>query len=164
MRLPITFAFVVIALTQPGFTCGPGVDPPGMRCEAGEAPSARVIEVGETDADGAFAPLAAGQVYPPEFGSQGGQHIYVAVRFFAFEGEAEWGHRFRLLDDDGNEFGSRFVVEGTCAPGWTVLSNLLVFVDPVDAAGGRIEVESGPIDAQGALTEVATTAGPIALR
>lgn len=164
MRRSVAIAFSVVALTQSGFTCGPGVPPPGVRCEDGAAPATREIQLGQADADGHFAPLSEDQVYPPEWGSQGGQHIFVAVRFYAEEGEEEWGHGFHVLDDGGVEFGSRYVIEPSCAPGWTVVDGIRVFVDPGDRSTATLEVESGPLGPQGEPLEVVRASGTIHLR
>lgn len=163
-RQLLFFALLAGATTQAGFTCGPGIDPPGITCDSGAPPSGRTIEVGRIDADGAFQPLSLDQVYAPEFGNQGGQHIFVAARFYAPDGEEEWGHNFRLIDDAGNEFGSRYIIERTCAPGWTVIDNLQVFVYAPDVPEATIEVTSGPIDLNGEQTETASTSGRIRLQ
>lgn len=162
MRKLLALGLMVVAITQPGFTCGPGIPPPGLHCEDGDAPMTRGIEIGQLDGD-TFTPLNDAQAYPIEFGSQGGQHTFVSVRFFAEDGEDEWLHTFRLEDDMGNEVGSRLYAERTC-DGWTVIDNLQVFVESPDLTEATIELDSGPLDAFGEQTVNFRTSGRIHFR
>lgn len=164
MRKLLALSMMLIALTQAGFTCGPGIDPPSLICQDGSAPAQPTVQIGQVGSDRSFQPLSADQVYPREFGSQGGQHVFVSVRFYAHEGESEWNHEFHLRDDMGVEFGQRSITEATCAPGWTVVENMRVFVDYSETNQGTIEVRSGPIDANGAPISVLTSSGAIHLQ
>lgn len=163
MRKPLALTMMVIALTQSGFTCGPRIDPPETICPGGEPPAQPSVQVGQVDADNTFRPLSNDQVYAPEFGSQGGQHLSVAVRFYANGGEQEWGHRFSIVDDMQEEFGGRYIIQPTCAPGWTITKNLQVFLGFTEATTGTISVESGPTDSSGEQTTVLRTDGSIRL-
>lgn len=160
MRIPLAALLIFVALTQPGFTCGPTIPPPGVTCEAGEAPSTRGIEVGQYGLS-MFTPLNEDQRYAVEYGIQGGQHTFVAVRFFGEPGELEWMHDVRLYDDDGQQVGGRVAIEEACE-GWTVVDNIQVFVDDPDLEAARIAVESGPVDSMyGTLITSFTTSGRI---
>lgn len=162
MRIPLAFILIFIAITQVGFTCGPGITPPGVHCEDGAGPADRSIQIGQY-VDRTFAPLSEDQTYPLDFGPQGGQHIFVAVRFFAEGGEDEWLHEFSLLDEGGLQVGSRFVAQPTCE-GWTVVDNLQVFVDDPDLSSATIELDSGPIDLNGERIRTFSTSGQIRMR
>ncbi len=164
MRTPLLTLTILMAFTQSAFMCAPAIDEPVKACSPGEAPATPIVEIGRVDMAGVFEELTAEQVYVREFGSQGGQHIYLSLRFYAPEGESDWAHTFRITDGQGMEFGSRSTQHETCAPGWTVLENIRVFVDGTGTSTGNVEVESGPIDDYGDHTRVIKASGTIQIQ
>ena len=144
MQKNVLFTFLALGLTQSAFTCGPGVDPPNVRCEDGAAPTMAVVEVG-TETNDVFSVATADQLFPLEYGSQGGQHTFVAFRFHGGD-DKEWGHQVVLRDDLGEEVGNRYIQESACRGKWTVLSNVQVFVYDPTVAQVNLHVESGPVD------------------
>ena len=103
-KLPFRIAITVVALTQSAFTCGPGVDPPGVECLSDAAPASEQIEIG-TILNGAFVPADGTTEHALDRGPQGGQHIFVALRLYAMDGDA-WVHEMSLRDGSGQEVGS----------------------------------------------------------
>lgn len=164
MRTQLLTLSIFVALTQSAFTCAPALEEPTKTCPGGAAPTTSTIELGRLGTMGNFEPLTAEQVYVPEFGSQGGQHIYVSLRFYAPEGESEWAHRVTITDDGGDEFGFRNTLQDTCAPGWTIVENIQVFLGITSTSTGTIEVESGPVDDFGDLTRVTKASGTIQIQ
>ena len=153
-KLACSSILLALAVTQSAFTCGPPVEGPGVRCEDGAAPAMPVIQVGQ-QTDGVFTEAGEDQGYTLEYGSQGGQHTFIALRFHG--GSApEWAHDVRLTGAMGEEVGSRYVQESACEGRWTVLSNVQVFVTNPGVSQVDLHVESGPTDELGALDRVAT--------
>jgi hypothetical protein len=162
-KLAALSTLVALALTQTGFTCGPGIDPPGVRCEAGAAPSAPVVQIG-AEVDGVFTEAMTDQLFPLEYGSQGGQHTFVALRFHSGDDDA-WAHQITVTDAMGQEIGDRYIQESACAGRWTVLSNVQVFVYDPGASQVDLHVRSGPVDPDnGILQEVATGEAQLRVR
>lgn len=126
-----------------------------MECADLPAPASEEIQIGHI-VDGAFVRSEDGAARTLEFGNQGGQHIWVALRFYAEDGDP-WEHRFTVTDADGNEIGERILQERACAPGWTVVENITVFLyEAGDWDDAILEVESGPARDDGALVRSTT--------
>lgn len=137
---------LLLPLTLCGFTCGPGIDPPGIECDTDSAaPAAETLSIGQVNAEGVFEAANPAQRYEVDFGAQGGQHTYVALRFYANSGD-QWSHDMNLVDGDGVQVGSRFLVESSCAPGWTTISNLRVFLETSDVDQATLTVRSSPYE------------------
>ncbi len=127
--------------------CGPGLPAPQAECLDRAAPSdgLETVVIG-LGADDAFRPLADGEDLYLEFGTQGGQHVFVAFEYYAKDHDS-WQHRFTAyLAGTEIELGSGGFIAEPCTPGWNQVAMFPVFVDTATTAPVRLEVESGPTE------------------
>jgi hypothetical protein len=95
----------------------------------------------------ALVPLAEAGPLPVERGPQGGQHFFVSLERYATS-EPRWRHTLTLTSTGGLEQGATSHTEQGCAPGWTRVSNILVFLGYGLVEDGRLRVASSALDDQ----------------
>ena len=146
MRRFLVFPLATLSIVGAlGATCGPdsGIPETETNCEAGSANSEQV-QLGRIVSE-RFEPFGSEVSLPLEFGSQGGQHVTVSVRYYSQDG-AEWLHELLLTAENGSRVGGRTYVGERCTTGWTRIDNLAVFVDDQTLARAQLSIASGPYD------------------
>ncbi|MCK6544298.1 hypothetical protein L6R52_00360 [Myxococcota bacterium] len=146
-----------------GSSCGPTTPGPSTECETAiPVPARETVILGRLDGASAFVPLVDGDVLPRHFGSQGGQHVELAVRLYADAG-AVWVHELSLWADAELQVGGTSERVDACAPGWSTTSGVILQfwgdVGSSTAALARIELVSRRFDAPEHVVE----AEPIAI-
>jgi hypothetical protein len=96
----------------------------------------------------ALVPLAGSSPLLVERGPQGGQHFFVSLERYAAT-DLRWRHVLTLTSTGGEEQGGTAHTEQGCAPGWTRVSNILVFLGYGAVEDGRLRVASSALDDQG---------------
>jgi hypothetical protein len=137
-----------IAPTPPGPAPDPQPTPDPM---AKYPPSGKLaLEVGT--GDGTFTPLADGMQVDVNYGPQGGEHIWLAVRCKGAGSPANI--TYRIDDEDGNVVSD---VQQATAPskqgqdGWRSMTGLTAFldVDPASVAGKKVVFKAHLDDSYG---------------
>lgn len=113
-------------------------------CDEGSAPGAERATLGRLS-NGTFVPFSSGQTVPVEHGEQQGQHVVAALRTYAESGQ-RLDHRVDLRNPRGADLGGSILREWACAPGWTLSSPFLVFVDTPTTTPAVLIVETSVLE------------------
>src|SRR5262245_46935152 len=110
-------------------SCAPGggdaLPEPETQCSEGVPPANgdEIAIIGKSSENLEFVPLVPNEHLEIHHGPQGGQHVFVSIRFFA-KTEGVWSHYLEFIDaEDGMIAGSGSAIVAACASGWTVLHN-----------------------------------------
>jgi hypothetical protein len=88
----------------------------------------------------AFVPMAPGAALPILFGPQGGQHVYVSVKFYGLI-HGRWEHRFEVIDGPtGLQAGGSLASVEACTPSWTISHNIPVYLDHHKIVEGTLKL------------------------
>lgn len=138
--------------------CGPGLPGPETTClDTRAAPAMETVVLGAMK-DGNFSAFMGDEALTPEFGPQGGQHVWVSIEYYAM-GDAEWLHQFEIVRRGTEEkIGDRGTVQNACSPGWNRVEMINVFVDDGVEGDATIKLTSGPFTGEGQSRTIEATA------
>jgi hypothetical protein len=141
---------LVSALALAGVACGPAPpdgdfpSEPVNTCidEAPPADGKEVTILGRSEGQGPFWPLDSGESLLIYHGPQGGQHVYVSIKWFSSLVK-KWEHHLEVIDaSSGERAGGTSAAAEACAPGWSITSDVAVFLDYEDITEGTIKLDT----------------------
>lgn len=120
----------VVVLSLVALGCGPSPQAQVTLCSTQAAPppdGLAQVHLGPGTVE-AFVRFKEGDSAKLDYGSQGGQHIWVDVQSYTPK-KTTWKYDIRLSDSKGTEVARAYAQSATCGAGWSTLTNQRVIFD-----------------------------------